>query len=89
MVLCREEGERVICSQVRSKVMHPYNYYGIKMSSLSVFPRFGKVLWRNVPEDVAECALGLTHFSHLCFSDTKHSRIFNTKYVYRYSTFYQ
>ncbi|CAI8016455.1 hypothetical protein GBAR_LOCUS10095 [Geodia barretti] len=45
---------------------------------LKLEARFGKVLWRNIPEDVAECALELTNFSHLCFSDTKHSRIFNT-----------
>ena len=79
MVLCREEGERAIRSQVRSKVMH--TFIMVIMPSFSVCQRFGKVLWRNIPEDVAECALGLTNFSHLCFSDTKHSRIFNTKYV--------
>jgi hypothetical protein len=45
---------------------------------LKLEARFGKVLWRNIPEDVSECALGLTNFSHLCFSDTNHPRIFNT-----------
>ena len=39
--------------------------------------RFGKVLWKNIPEDVVENALGITKFAELCFTNTKHSRVFN------------
>ena len=43
--------------------------------------RFGKILWRNLPEDMLKCSWGIDKFADLCFSDTRHSRIFNPEYV--------
>ena len=43
--------------------------------------RFGKVLWKNVPEDMLKCSWGIQQFADLSFADSRHSRIFNTEYA--------
>ena len=43
------------------------------------FARFGKILWKNMPEDMLQCNWGFDKFADLCFSDTKHSTIFTTE----------
>ena len=78
---CDEKrGKLTICSQTRSQVITLLHIM-IRVPQLVFHTRFGKVLWGKIPEDVAESALGITDFSQLCFSDTKHSRIFHTKYI--------
>ena len=86
MVLQREEGGRTICRQIGREVSTGYSEYVHRLHTClkhvtykHVFTRFGKVLWRNVPEDVLDCSWGIEKFADLCFSDTRHSRIFNTK----------
>ena len=79
MVLRRKKRKRAICSQVRGKVRNTVKYC---TKSYLLLGRFGKILWKNIPEDVQERTFGIEQFANLCFNDTKHSFIFTTEYVY-------
>ena len=45
------------------------------------FGRFGKILWKNIPEDVQRGSFGIKQFADLCFSDTRHSYILTPGYT--------
>ena len=58
----------------------PDNVIGIHSQVYSpLHNRFGRVLWKKLPEDVVDSAFKISDFAQLCFSDPKHSRLFNTK----------
>ena len=63
---------------INAGILYTYIYWG---THVFYYIRFGKILWRNVPEDMLQCSWGVDKFADLCFSDTKHSRIFTTEYV--------
>ena len=51
------------------------------MYASSVTGRFGKILWKNIPEDIQRGSFGIKQFADLCFTDTWHSYILTTEYV--------